>query len=97
MSQVIMKLSIKFRNFERGMNKALQWLNDLVRPESVTLKGKLEPCPFCGCSQLMTVYYSYKKSVRCYGCDATGPAVEHEENAVELWNMRAKKGRVKNG
>ncbi len=56
-------------------------------------------CPFCGAdgeafnSRALhgTVWWVF-----CPNCDASGPQTTSEDEAIERWNHRVKKGRVKN-
>lgn len=51
---------------------------------------KLEPCPFCGatnlCQQRNEGWYSFW--VACEGCGARGPETMIEPEAGSLWNAR---------
>jgi Lar family restriction alleviation protein len=67
-------------------------LADAVPPR---LGDGLLPCPFCGQEQediwgveLRDDDGSYQW-VACRKCDATGPMVQSETLAIELWNKRA--------
>lgn len=53
---------------------------------------EIKPCPFCKCNPLRAWrigVYDKPWFVECPKCLASGPHAETEEDAIELWNMRA--------
>ena len=52
------------------------------------------PCPICGCSQIIAWHighYSQPWIVECPRCLAGGPHAETEVEAIDRWNVGAKK------
>jgi Lar family restriction alleviation protein len=47
--------------------------------------SNFKPCPFCG-SKNITYYHTF--DLCCNDCEASGPEMETEEQAVEGWNKR---------
>ena len=54
-------------------------------------KFHLEPCPFCGTSNVDLVNGALYDihHVECNECTARGPIEEDEDEAVDNWNQRA--------
>ncbi len=53
------------------------------------MKEAPKPCPFCGATDLIVTEISNHHAVICYDhCQAEGPWMDTEEEAVEAWNRR---------
>jgi hypothetical protein len=48
----------------------------------------LNPCPFCGATNMITEPYGLESYVRCQGCGANGPTSSYSE-CQSLWNRAA--------
>jgi Lar family restriction alleviation protein len=47
-------------------------------------------CPFCGSVDSYIRCQAAVHRVYCHSCDTAGPAGGSEDNAIRLWNMRAR-------
>lgn len=62
--------------------------NIVPRPDN------LQPCPFCGCTDLYVDSIGWEETVVdsmvcCVGCCAEGPLAETDSAACDKWNARA--------
>jgi Lar family restriction alleviation protein len=69
------------------------------RPEASRANAKLNPCPFCGSTNIQTDCFSVAFSVPtrsedcfdyCKDCDAQGPAATDVAEAHDRWNARGR-------
>lgn len=56
--------------------------------EAKAAAERLEPCPFCE-SRALTVEGGLAFYVNCNSCDADGPLVNTQNEAIAAWNRRA--------
>lgn len=58
--------------------------------------GILNPCPFCGNTNLMTYADKDDVTVYCNKCATYGPLAMTEKYAIEAWNRRVVSSDAKN-
>jgi Lar family restriction alleviation protein len=48
----------------------------------------VNPCPFCGCADLVCADDCGAYQIECGGCKGCGPEAGSVDDAVEKWNAR---------
>ena len=59
-----------------------------------TIKGSrhVEPCPFCGETDIRLNSNGNRVWYACTNCDARSALCRYEQSALDAWNKRVKKG-----
>lgn len=52
------------------------------------MEEKLKPCPLCGSDEVKLVQPPHQNYIECLECEATGPNLPTDEDAIAAWNRR---------